>query len=151
MLTEPKGALDFRRLGADCSFVGLEKVADCAERQMHRLLAIEQEIHTRNHVRDRRGPDRRLAGQAIRRRPPADPLPELDGKSGEFSIQVELAELRDQRGHVIKPLPTLGRNTMPGCHCSEFIFGGSPACAAGARPGTVGDVFADAADIVHPS
>ena len=107
VIPEPESALDLRRLASDRLFAGLEKVADCAESQMHRLLAIEQEIHARDDVRDGRRPHRRFAEHALGRLPAADPFPEFERKPGELGIQVLLAELVQQRGHFVKPVPAL--------------------------------------------
>src|SRR6266581_614552 len=65
VLSQAQPALDLCCLAADGVFAGLEKVADRAERQMHRLAAVEKEIHAGDDVRDGRGPHRRFAEHAI--------------------------------------------------------------------------------------
>ena len=83
---------------------------------MHRLAAVEKEIHACDDVRDGRGPHRRFAEHAIGRLAAAEPFPEFDREPREFGIQVQLPELFDQAGHLVKPLPARRRDMVIGCH-----------------------------------
>jgi len=112
MLAQPERAFNFRRLAADGGFVGLEESAKSIKGQVHRLISVEKEVHSGDNMGDRRGPDGWFAARAIRRFPPADPFPKFDGETGEFGIQMELAELVDQNRHFVEASAALRGNPV---------------------------------------